>query len=109
MTRLTLAAARPFLRTMRPADAMMRSWVRRFLRLCRVLVFAITRRCYYTSGRPAPLFCRFGVTLAVLVVRLHPVLANRVLSVLQLDRLVAHEFVQLEIERPLLLGAHVLV
>jgi hypothetical protein len=33
------------LRAMRPAEAMMRSWVRRFLRLCRDIVFAIARRC----------------------------------------------------------------
>ena len=41
MTRLTLAAARPFFRAMRPAAAMMRSWVRRFLSPGRGIFFAI--------------------------------------------------------------------
>src|SRR4249920_2773317 len=105
MTRLTLAAARPFLRAIRPADAMMRSWVRRFLSVCRDVVFAIAGRCYYIPCLLAALFCLFDV----LVVGLDPVLLDRVLGVLQLDRLVADHLVQLEVERLLLLRPHVLV
>src|SRR3954453_21245257 len=99
ITRLTLAAARPFLPAVRPAGGTMRSWGRRFFRLCRAVVFAMTRRCYYTSARPAPLFCRPLLALDVLVVGLDPVLLDRVLRVLQLDRLVADHPVQLQVER----------
>src|SRR3954467_12883383 len=108
MTRLTLAAARPFLRAIRPAAAMMRSWVRRFLTVCRD-VFAIAGRCYYIGRALAALFRRLRSALDVLVVGLDPVFLDRVLRVLQLQRVVADQLMEPEIELFLLLGPHLLV